>query len=531
MGNTLEKKRRLQGGFTLTELLVAMAIFLILSAALTTLFTSAVHSVRESYASIDAFEQGRVAMSTMSRDLTGAFTAREHGDVYNFYGRHDGFMFVGALDNGQLGRVTYVFHPEADSPPFVTTIKERWGIYKDSVKRQAERIAREYGYLGLDVRDAGQQAIGDLQAAYGLHGDDDIVELDVKLETESLIRYEETGKSSLDYFDMRVTDPAGPLPIDLVWPYVDALNENLDEGGLVPESDPEKQQDFLLEALSPSPDLFTYDLRRMYRNINEGGGVTHPVTFDRLYLRTLGRSTFDAMLQARKREFWIRMLSGESMGLASLADGYWYDEGSGATNPYGKRTVNEYVVANGIISRAVILVPGTETPLRTFVGTETLRQIPTANPADGVPMDALDADVRFSYSDGLNGEVYYFNALENLLDPDDPYLQKTADPNPHPDLYTLVRNGSGAIFNQDLVYADNAIAEDLLGNRSTRKTMGSPLLPRIPAVVTPQLWVTRSKRRPGGADVRRLFMQSIQIPAATGRTAESTIALGPGGAL
>jgi len=519
MGNLTSNKRRTQRGFSLTELLVAMAIFLILAAALSTLFTSAVHSVREGYASIDAFEQGRVAMTTMTRDLTGAFTSREYGDVYNFYGRHDGFMFVGALENGQLGRVTYVFHPENSKRPFITTIRERWGVYKSNVKSQAERIARENGYLGTAVQTAGDSAIADLEAVYGSYADNEIVELDVAFETESLVRYEEIGKSSLDYFDMRVTDPSGPSPVDLAWPYVDALDDSLD-ATFPSESDPEIQQDFLLEAINPAPDFTVYDLRNMLFDINQiDQGWVHPITLDRLYLRTLGRGTFDAMLQARKREFWIRMLSGESMGLAGLADGYWWDESAGVPNVDGKRTVNEYVVADGIISRAIILVPDTETPVYTFQGGETLRQIPDT------ALDALDADVRFSYSDGLNGEVNYFNALENLTDPDDPYLTNG------PDIYSLVRNGTGGIEKGPLIQADNALAENLLGTRSSRKIMGSPLTPRIPAVVTPKLWVTRAKRRAGGADVRRLFIQAIQLPAATGRSSETAIALGPGGAL
>lgn len=523
MGTMNQKKRRSQQGFTLTELIVAMAIFLVLGAGMTSLFSAAVHSVREAYASIDAFEQGRTATTTMTRDLTGAFASREHGDVYNFYGRHDGFMFVGALDGGNLGRVTYVFHPEAAKRPYITKIKERWGIYTDSVRRQAERIAREYGYFGLAVQNAGQQAVNDLVAAYGAHGDNDIIELDVALETESLIRYEEPGVSSLDYFDMQVTGPASPVNINLEWPYVDALDDARD--AVFPdETDPEIQQDFLLSAINPSPDFTNYDLRNMLFDINQiDGGWTHPITLDTLYLRVLGRSSIDAMLQARKREFWIRMLSGESMGLASLAGGYWYDEGTGLPNDNFKRIVNEYVVADGIISRAIILVPDTETPLFTFVGAEPLRPIPDT------AMDALDADVRFAYSDGQNNFVNYFNALENLADPDDPYLN---GPNTSgPDLYSLVRNGTGIIEKGPLIRADNALADSLLGTRDSRKNMGSILTPRIPAVVTPQLWVTRSKRRAGGADIRRLFTQSIQIPAATGRTAPTAVAVGPGGAL
>lgn len=523
--------RRGQRGFTLTELLVATSIFLILTTALVTLFNSAVFSARAGYASIDAYEQGRMAMSTISRDLSQAFTRREHGDVYNFYGRHDGFMFVGALDNGEIGRVTYAFHPEAASDDFQTEIQERWGQIRANVHRQASRVFREAGLSGNAVVTEADAVVDALRVEYGLpagYPPDEYVTLNVLIQTESLIRVEEAGVTSLDHFDMRVTAPGVNPPEVLNWPNVDPGGDP-DDDPAPADADQSAQLDFLLGALNPNPGSNTTDLRRMYTNINSSGGWPHPVTGDELYLRVLGRDTFARMLDARKREFWVRMLSGDPMGVPALQPdtdpanengswGYWYDEGFNATNGNARqrRTVNEFVVADGIIRRAVVFDAAGADPL--FI------DVPVPGEPD-VPLDALDAAVKFSYGDGANQPVHHFNDLVNLRNPDDPNSVFG------PTIPSLVNNASGTIFEGDLVQADNQLADNLLGVRSTRRNMGSILAPRIPEVVTPQFWLTRSKRRPGGADFRRLFVQSIQVPAAAGRDTGSAIALGPGGSL
>lgn len=517
------RAKRHQAGFTLTELLVATAIFVILMGALVTLFNSAISAVRQGYASIDTFETGRMAMQTFSRDLNSAFTAREHGDVYNFYGRPDGFMYVGALENGQIGRVTYAMHPTVGVQPIRTTVKERWGVVEANIRRQGQRLAQELGISGTNVQFQLDNLI-DLVDDYYFYSDafgtrrynaDEWVEFEVELETESLIRYEETGANDLDSFNMYVKLDAANTPFRLDWPYVDPIEPTRDAAPTQP--DPIAQMSFLLGALDPTPGDIQYDLRDRYRQNRNDGGWVNPVTGDQIYLRALGPDAFDQMLKARKREFWIRMISGESMGVPELAPnatygsvGFWYDEGLHAPNTRQMRVLNEYIIADGIVARTKLFEPGTDIPIELM---------------PGVAVDVLDAHVKFAYGDGGNNAVNYFNDIQNLRDPSSP--DASGSPMNVP---ILLANTTG-YSDADLIEADNALADTLLGNRSNGKNLGSPLAPRVPSLVTQDFWVTRTRTRPGAPDILKRFAQTIQIPSAQGRSVSTTIAQGPGASL
>ena len=264
------------------------------------------------------------------------------------------------------------------------------------------------------------------------------------------------------------------------------------------------------------------------------------MTNDRLFLRVLGRDAFDTLLQSKKREFWLRMMGGEHMEVQELEPtsvatptlstthpnyipddghlGFWYDEGYGLPNATNRRVVNEYVVADGVIARAMIL-DGNGNPIL----------------YDGYALDALDAGLKFSYSDGEHGSVHYFNAIENLTHPES--LDGSVDSDDDgvvdyliPNIPTMLKTGN--VANDLVIDADNTLAENQLSaTRSSRANMGSPLLPRLPKVVTLELWVTRSQTRPGAPVFRRRFVQGIQVPAATGRIPSTVIAKSPGQAM
>ncbi|MBL7645328.1 MAG: prepilin-type N-terminal cleavage/methylation domain-containing protein [Candidatus Hydrogenedentes bacterium] len=554
-------RRQSQAGFTLTELLVATAIFVILMSALVTLFNSAIAAVRQGYASIDAFETGRMAMSTFARDLNGAFTAREHGDTYNFYGRPDGFMFVGALANGQIGRVTYVTHPSLNTPRVRMKVTERWGVIEANLRRQAERIARERGYSGgypALFADNTIDVVDDFYFYSDFSGTrrynaGEWVEFDVELELESLIRYEETGAADLDAFNMYVKLDNLGAPISLDWPYVDPI-EPANDAATPPATDGNAQQAFLLRALDPTPGDTNYDMREIYRTINRDtlgtGGYLLP-SGERMFLRALGHDTFQQLLNARKREFWLRMLSGEPMGLPTLTPdashgsvGYWYDERLNAPNSRNMRVLNEYVIADGIVGRSILLQPNSEIELYIDVDGNS-----NPSPPDIFP-DILDAEVKFAYGDGSNPAQQYFNDIQNLRDPENPD-GNTGGANPalyEPSIPILLSKdngyfGVGDFTDGDLVAADMALSNTMLGsntkvdpaNPSQRipnaAKMGSPLAPRIPSVVSTDFWVTRTRTRPGAPDILKRFSQTVQIPTAQGRSATTTIAQGPGASL
>ena len=69
---------------------------------------------------------GRTTLGVMEADLKLAYTARDFGDPNQFYGRPEGFMFVGKLSTGTEGRVTYVINPNAAPDSFNSVIAEPW---------------------------------------------------------------------------------------------------------------------------------------------------------------------------------------------------------------------------------------------------------------------------------------------------------------------------------------------------------------------------------------------------------------------
>lgn len=109
-------------GFSLVELLVATAIMSVVLAGLAAVFAGSIRAVRQGYRMHDSYEMARGAFATMERDVTTAFTARDRGDYYNFFGTPRGFTFVGVAGNYQgpganpdsnMSRITYVIRRNA----------------------------------------------------------------------------------------------------------------------------------------------------------------------------------------------------------------------------------------------------------------------------------------------------------------------------------------------------------------------------------------------------------------------------------
>lgn len=100
-------------GFTLVELLVAIAIFVTVMASVALVFNGAVRTSKQGFQNQEAYELARGAMKVIERDLSRAFTNRNRGDVFNFYGTPIGFTYVGLIYANEssapnMARVTYV---------------------------------------------------------------------------------------------------------------------------------------------------------------------------------------------------------------------------------------------------------------------------------------------------------------------------------------------------------------------------------------------------------------------------------------
>ncbi len=159
---------RLRGGgpgFTLVELLVAMAIMSLILTGLAAIFLGSMHAVRAGYRSMDAYENNRVAFQVLKHDLTAGFTSRDHGDVYNFHGEPYGMVYVGLADQSRT-------YGESDDP----------------------RIAR----VSYVVRQIGLPEYDEIQVnRYDPITGDRTVEIK---QVYCLLRYVEYGQESLDYF-------------------------------------------------------------------------------------------------------------------------------------------------------------------------------------------------------------------------------------------------------------------------------------------------------------------------------------------
>lgn len=466
-------------GFSLTELLVAMAIVITLMGGLMVLFSGAVTTVRQGYQSMGGTELGRAAVTRLERDLQQAFTARDQGQAYQFYGRPDGFMFVGQLSDGKLGRVTYAIHPGASPLEFPTVLVESLRQTLNRIYSQAYRYAREMGMPDDQARADAQGAVGAFADAYGvnlagvnwdsaapfdsmiviLENPERTIELQVMVSTWALVRYEEPGKTDLDTF---------PLPSGFEWPYIDPSNPGRDI--YPPAGEGFDLSELLLSALGPSP---ASDIREIIQNVQ--------ARQDR-QIYQVRPETVKEIVAAKRREIWIRMLSSY---LPPLSERFWQE--------VVNAPVGDYVLSERILASAKLLHPAGG-----FILLSTAPQ---------KPIDALDIPGIFAYGDGKGQFQRYFNDIANI----DGYAAYLNNP------------GEQALENFDLI-----LSRTLGGAALSEAGFGSPLSPRIPRVVNVGFWIMMERAQPGSGDFRQWFNMLVEVPSAATRAMPASLTPNPG---
>jgi len=159
-----------RSGFTLTEVLVASTLSVVVLGTLFVLFTAASRTSQQGYQRIEGYEMARQVFALMERDLQAAFTASEYGDVYKFVGTPLGFMFVGLTGanisqssaDPSFARVSYVIYagdpedpnnnpanPAHEAPLFGSNVFPL--VERDIPRREGETIPLEQAEAGDSI--------------------------------------------------------------------------------------------------------------------------------------------------------------------------------------------------------------------------------------------------------------------------------------------------------------------------------------------------------------------------------------------
>ncbi len=173
-------------GFTLVEMLVSMAIFLVIMGSIGLLITGTTRTVRQGYAMLNNMERARNALAVLEQDIKVAFTTEDSRGLTRFYGEPNGFMYLGALRDGAFGRVAYVIRPADDT--FLVEMPLKWSEVRELFLRQAPTETALFESVYPPVL-----------------GSDNFYDFNIMVRLGSLMRYEDhTGATSLNAFNQEL---------------------------------------------------------------------------------------------------------------------------------------------------------------------------------------------------------------------------------------------------------------------------------------------------------------------------------------
>jgi len=140
-------------GFTLIEMLVAVAIFTIVLGGVVLLFNNAVRVTKQGYQNQEAYSMVRGVANRIETDITAAHAALEHGLGDTFYGSPIGFTFIGKIKTGEgledydLARITYVIYMRSHAS--LTKIYEEANISEDELQFEEGYDPPDNLHLGI----------------------------------------------------------------------------------------------------------------------------------------------------------------------------------------------------------------------------------------------------------------------------------------------------------------------------------------------------------------------------------------------
>lgn len=532
-------------GFTLVEMLVSMAILTTVISGVVLLYIGAVDTTRNTFKAIDNFEIGRSVLAAIERDIERSFAARDFGKYYQFHGAPNGFMYIGTLSTGNLGRVTYAITRLDDESDFVMLDTQPLRLVIERAMSQFDGqlgtfpdVAKDFTLnllqlLALDNNiKAGTLSQADIQrllpiaAQNGINidsntfpvgftppwqlrplvveeppgsgtfisFDDATVEAEVRVLTGHMVRYEEPGISDISTFELPF-DPDRP-GVRLTFPSIDPVStaglrnnpsfndlESLcgaNSGGY--ESVTATGQAALdcytwSTILMPAPgSAADNDLRNLLAGL--GGPPASYIT----------PRTVNSIFEAAKREVWIDLFTGGGLAPLVFTRGngvQWagnFFEASGG-DPFDYAIADRIVVAGRLV---------------------TYQDVNTLDPLffqQLVNFDYLGVPSFFTYAD-LDGE---YRETYNTLD-DIPGYAPFADP--------AFPAGSPE---DRFVSFDEALGAEMTGI-PTVASQGSPIAPRIPALVSPRFWIMSEGATATSPPFKRFFEQVIEVPTSARRS-------------
>lgn len=472
-------------GMSLVELLVAMVIFIVLLSGLSILFTGAIDATRTGYLNQEAFERVRGSLAVIERDLTGAFTAREYGDYYQFFGGPQGFCFVGMPEGGGLARVTYVIHPSTEAIRFTASHMETYGNLHNRLRQQVEAypdttlFPRFLSLIDTQLPGVPDPDLDASDLSQVLR--ETMVDFpEVLVETQSLLRYVEPERGDLDTFVIKRRD--GSI---LQWPELDLDHP---DGDLYERTDPDSVRLYacLLDAFNPyvlPNDVIPAGSENLLDLVDSADpDEDMRAIYAASSLKAWNRDMIEAIYRAKQRELWIRMLAGEA-GLPS----FW----GNADDPNDRRPrAEDYVVTDALLSKMYLAAM----PDFDLMGTPQM------------------FFYRGSYSGDNSLSARSFNSVERVSGYSFAY----------PDV-----DGARAAFAvnpiEGLVSMDEDYIAGLRSGTINEGTFGSPLFPRLPGIVSPGFWLIIPSKWVNSKDFLRWFTQDINVPSAAGRNVESVL--------
>ncbi len=518
-GMTMHGARH-SAGFTLVELLVALAIFIVIMGSMAALLSGAVNTVNTANALMNAMERARGSMSVLEADLKTAFASPDKRQNFQFYGEPNGFMYSGQLVNGGFGRVTYAVHTDNRVPPLqgtggpeMASIVLSWGAVAEQFARVLCPINPETG-TGTNI-DKNGDGVPDITIA----GVDASV-----LPAELAVWNAAKPNSGFDAYAARIFEQiyrqfltaTPPQDFDDPVPFTFRVQR-----GVLLRYE-ERGQGTLSEFSANK-------MKAMFADSTETSYVPAPFGQDAaLFSGLVPEKTREQLDQLQQSHYWVNMLSGnlplnnavDPFSVSNTPMLFWmediqeYDRLNGtaewatdqarlsAQRHYGQ-SWRDYLVTEGILVAAELVIPDTD---QVVTGYDSARGTPVA-------ISALDMASFFSYGIEDGSDRKWFNTLWNLSGVALPTDSTVTKPMFNYFLFGPAATPVPNYFTTDPAGAVVAFGE-ALGVEVYGYNPGDPLKPRLPAWVAPGFWVFGDPSRVGAAPFHQWFQQKVDIPSA-----------------